>query len=529
MMTSTTVRRKKAHRGEARVLTHIVLFFLLGALFIGLGIWGKSMTADALANSAVTTRVNVFKDKSTGLEGQLKQIMLLHTDNTSLINNKVLSAKRSAVNNMIQSRAEAGEFEDFILQDAIAVYRDKAVELLNETDPAAAEEMKKAVDDAAPAIIIGLSAQADKVSEGITAKDVKGRMNAANTEHYIVIYYDSAFLVMGIAFLLVAAVLLILYVKKDSDGRARVGAFIEPYDYLLPFLIGVGVFTLYPMIRVLVMSFQENYHLIGNNLGAHDGWGLGNYLFILKGSGKTQFLRSLRNTALYVLFTVPITAALALVVAYLLNQKTKLNALFQTAYFMPMVTTATAVGLVWRWLFNQKSGLINAIITSFTHLFGSPANINWLQTGATNHVIPMTVLIIYGIWSSMPFTIILLLSGLQNIDENLYTVAKVDGSKPARIFFRITVPLLSPTIGLVLIINSISAFKVYTDVFVLWSGKPEDYQMETVAWYIYNNITSTTDGLHSLGIAAAAAMVLFVIIFVFTMLQKLIQRKWVYQ
>jgi multiple sugar transport system permease protein len=230
-----------------------------------------------------------------------------------------------------------------------------------------------------------------------------------------------------------------------------------------------------------------------------------------------------------VLFTVPITAAIAIVIAHLLNQKSKLNAVFQTAYFMPMVTTATAVGLVWRWMFNQNSGLINAFITFFTRLFGAPENINWLQTGATNHTIPMTVLIIFGIWNSLPFTIILLLSGLQNIDEHLYTVAKVDGSGPARIFFKITVPLLSPTIGLVLIINSISAFKVYTDVFVLWNGKPEDYQMETVAWYIYNNITSNFDGMHSLGIAAAAAMVLFVIIFAFTMLQKFIQRKWVYQ
>ena len=140
----------------------------------------------------------------------------------------------------------------------------------------------------------------------------------------------------------------------------------------------------------------------------------------------------------------------------------------------------------------------------------------------------MAVLVIYGVWSSLPFTIILLLSGLQNIDENLYTVARVDGSGAARIFFRITVPLLSPTIGLVLIINSMSAFKVYTDVVVLWNGTPEGYGMETVAWYIYNNI-NTADGTHSLGYAAAAAMVLFLIIFVFTMVQKVIQRKWVYQ
>lgn len=287
--------------------------------------------------------------------------------------------------------------------------------------------------------------------------------------------------------------------------------------------MGVCVFTFYPMIRVAVMSFQEKYTLGKNANASFIRWGLGNYKFVLFGlEGTTNiFMRSLRNTALYVLLTVPITAALSILMAYLLNQKIRFNGVFQTAYFIPMVTTATAVGLVWRWMFNENFGLINAIITTF-----GGEKINWLQSG--NHAVSMAVLVIYGVWSSLPFTIILLLSGLQNIDENLYTVARVDGSGAARIFFRITVPLLSPTIGLVLIINSISAFKVYTDVVVLWNGTPEGYGMETVAWYIYNNI-NTADGTHSLGYAAAAAMVLFLIIFVFTMVQKVIQRKWVYQ
>ena len=456
--------------------------------------------------------------------------MLKHTSNASLINNRVLANRRNAVNKLIDEEASAETGDELVILHVVEDYKSRAVELLTDSgDTAAAEEMGKAIDEALPDITQSLIAQADEASANISRKDVKGTLSPTSTKNYIIIYYGSTFLIMGIACIAIALIFTLLWLKNDEDGRARIGQKIEPFDYLLPFLVGVGVFTLYPMIRVLVMSFQENYHLTGNNLGASTGWGLGNYKFILSGRGSDQFMRSLRNTALYVLFTVPITAAIAIVVAYLLNQKSKLNALFQTAYFMPMVTTATAVGLVWRWLFNQNYGLINALITFFTRFFGAPQNINWLQTGATNHSIPMTVLIIYGVWSSLPFTIILLLSGLQNIDEHLYTVAKVDGSKPARIFFKITVPLLSPTIGLVLIINSISAFKVYTDVFVLWNGTPEDYQMETVAWYIYNNITSNFDGMHSLGFAAAAAMVLFVIIFVFTMAQKFIQRKWVYQ
>ena len=316
-----------------------------------------------------------------------------------------------------------------------------------------------------------------------------------------------------------------MWYTRDEDGRARLGAAIEPFDYLIPFFVGVSIFTVYPMVRVAVMSFQEKYKLGKNATGDFVKWGLGNYKFVLFGvEGTTNiFMRGLRNTAVYVALTVPISTTISILMAYLLNQKIRLNGLFQTAYFIPMVTTATAVGLVWRWMFNENFGLINALI-QFISPTAQP--INWLQS--SNHTVSMAVLVIYGVWSSLPFTIILLLSGLQNIDDHLYTVARVDGSGAARIFFRITLPLLSPTVGLVLIINSISAFKVYTDVVVLWNGSPEGYAMETVAWYIYNNIT-TSDGTHTLGYAAAAAMVLFVIIFIFTMVQKYIQRKWVYQ
>ena len=522
--------KEKLRRGNARLMVHVVALIELAALLIAMGSVGLVQLQNATRAYYTTARTNVFKDKTNGLEAQIQAIMLENADNANRVKNNVISNRRKLANETIDRLSAEGLDEREVIASAAEVYVSRASEVFTQDgNTQTAEKIRAAVEAGLEEITSSLIERADAASASLKTKDVRNTMNATNTRNYIIIYYGRTFVIMGGACLVLAGLLLLAWLKRDEEARGTLGQKLEPFDYLLPFLVGVGVFTFYPMVRVLIMSFQENYHLTGNNLGEATGWGIGNYKFILSGRGSAQFLRSLRNTGLYVLFTVPITAAISIVVAYLLNQKTKLHALFQTAYFMPMVTTATAVGLVWRWMFNQNSGLINALINFFTRFFGAPENINWLQTGATNHTIPMMVLIIFGVWNSLPFTIILLLSGLQNIDEHLYTVAKVDGSKSARIFFKITVPLLSPTIGLVLIINSISAFKVYTDVFVLWNGKPEDYQMETVAWYIYNNITSNFDGMHSLGIAAAAAMVLFVIIFAFTMLQKLIQRKWVYQ
>ena len=190
--------------------------------------------------------------------------------------------------------------------------------------------------------------------------------------------------------------------------------------------------------------------------------------------------------------------------------------LFLTFDILPMVTSITAVGLVWRWIFNREFGVLNALLG----LFGVE-KINWLQQASHS----MTVLVIFGIWSALPFTIILLLSGLQNIDDTFYTVAKVDGARQMRIFRRITLPLLSPTIGLVLIINSISAFKVFTEVNVLFNGTPGPVSnLYTVVYYIFDMLRQQNE----LGRAAAAAIILFLFILVFTALQRYIQRKWKY-
>ena len=277
---------------------------------------------------------------------------------------------------------------------------------------------------------------------------------------------------------------------------------------MAPFLIGLILFTIYPFINVVLISFKENYKVL---TGEFSGFGLDNYRDVI---ADPNFLNGLRNTALYVLFVVPIATALSLLIATLLNGNIRLKGLFQTCYFLPMVTSVTAVGLVWKWLFNYDYGLINYLLS----LFGLQA-VNWLNDPAYN----LPALVIYGIWSMIPFTTILLLAGFQNVNPQYYTAARVDGAKSGRIFFRITLPLLAPTIGLTLIINMISASKVFSELFPLFNGNPgAAYSLYTVVYYLYDAFFVKW----KLGRAAASAVILFLIVLVLTMIQLFIQRKW---
>lgn len=281
---------------------------------------------------------------------------------------------------------------------------------------------------------------------------------------------------------------------------------IEPYIYLLPFMLFLIVFTIYPVINVFILSFKENYSYLR---GTFDGWSLENYKEVLSDD---KFKQSMINTFLYVLFVVPISTAIATFIAHLLNQKIKGIAFFQTAFFMPMVTSITAVGLIWRFMYNKKYGVFNY----FLSLFGVEP-IGWLTDSAWS----LVALVIFGIWNILPFTIILLLAGMQNIDEMYYTAAKVDGAKPAKIFFRITVPLLSPTIFLVSIMNTISSFKVFSELFPLFNGKPGPYfNLYTVVYYIRYAMMEK----RKYGYAAAAAVILFICIMIFTFIELLIKK-----
>lgn len=292
--------------------------------------------------------------------------------------------------------------------------------------------------------------------------------------------------------------------KKGLDLSKK----IEPYLYLAPFAIGVLVFTLYPIINVVLLSFKENYNFITKDFA---NWGIGNYLYVLK---DPYFLQAYKNTFMYVFVVIPISTCLSVVIATLLNQKIKFSGVFQTAYFLPMVTSTIAIGFAWRFMFNYKSGVINYLLS-----FLGVEAINWLQVPSYN----FPALCIYGIWAILPFTIILLLSGLQNIDPMYYTAAKVDGAGPIKSFFRITLPLLAPTIFLVLCVNTISTFKVYNELFPLFQGAGIANNLFTVVYYIYYQFRVKSPARY--GYAAAAAVLLFITVFIFTMIQRWVEAK----
>lgn len=296
--------------------------------------------------------------------------------------------------------------------------------------------------------------------------------------------------------------------KSRKKSRLIFGSIIEPALFLAPFLIGLVIFTVYPFINVILLSFKEDYNML---TGVFSGIGFQNYADVVS---DPNFLSGLRNTFLYALFVVPIATALSLLIANMMNGNIKLKGLFQTCYFLPMVTSVTAVGLVWKWLYNYDYGLINYLLS----LFGVNA-INWLNDPRYN----LPALIIYGIWSMIPFTTILLLAGFQNVDPKYYTAARVDGAKDSKIFFRITLPLLAPTIGMTLIVNTISASKVFSELFPLFNGKPGSaYSLYTVVYYLYDAFYVQW----KLGRAASSAVILFIIVLVLTMAQLFIQRKW---
>lgn len=281
---------------------------------------------------------------------------------------------------------------------------------------------------------------------------------------------------------------------------------IKPLLYLLPFIVSISIFTLYPIVNVIRMSFLEGYKYL---TGDYTGVGFGNYVKVFS---DPYFRQAISNTFKYVLLVVPISTVIAVVLATLLNQKIRFQSFFQTAYFLPMVTSSLAVGLAWRFMFNDKVGILNYVLS----IFGMEA-IPFLGKSAGNFL----AVVIFGIWAILPNTIILLLSGLQNIDPLYYTAAKVDGAKTLRIFFRITVPLLAPTIMLVVIINSISTFKMYHELFPLFSGPGVAYNLFTVVYYIYYEFRVLTPPKY--GLAAAAAVMLLVTVFLFTMLQRLVE------
>jgi len=504
--------RKAKRGGGKRLLFHFVLFTVVGVLLLGFGIYGQVLLrrvsdekiTEARTNSlieVVTDRVKAEAEKFAESSKQRSKI-------SSGLSSKTRSVRSEAVNMLNGGKSEA-ETAAYIFE----VLSNAAVSKLTDEDDATVAlrtKVSTGLEEKRAVLISECLAQVEAKISAMNLGDVRTGLSR-DTKDYNVMYYSPLMLWVGGFSLAIGLFCGAVFFFAGEDFRRKVTDFVEPMDYLAPFFFGVIIFTLYPMVRVFIMAFQERYKLTGEFVG----WGFGNFRDVLFGVN-TKLPQALGNTFLYVILTVPISTVIAILLANLLNKKIKLRALFQTAYFLPMVTSAVAVGMVWKYMFNGDYGLINYLLSMF-----SVERIPWL----TQAQFSMAVMVIYGIWDSLPFTIILLISGLQNIDDHYYTVAKVDGAKSRRIFLRITVPLLAPTIGLVLIINSISAFKVFNSVVVLFSGTPGPmYNMYTMVYYIFEQISTSME----YGRAAAASLVLFAVILLFTVLQRFVQRKWNY-
>ena len=274
--------------------------------------------------------------------------------------------------------------------------------------------------------------------------------------------------------------------------------------FLLPSLAIILLFNIYPLFRSLWMSFEKG-SLINLKYG-----GLENYQRVLS---DPVFFRALKNTALFAFTVVPIALLISLGIAWVIFEKVKHKSFFETIFFMPYVTSTIAIGIVFRYFFNGSFGMINYLLG----LVGIPA-VNWLDSVQMS----MPTLIIFGIWSSLAFNIIILLSGLRNIDEEHYKIARMFGATNWEIFRRITLPQLLPTIAFLITVNLISSFKVYTEVYALFGGKAGIANSATTAvYYIY-------DKFHVAGrpgVAMAATVILFIVILIVTFLQNKLLKK----
>lgn len=285
---------------------------------------------------------------------------------------------------------------------------------------------------------------------------------------------------------------------------------LKGYLYLLPALLILFLFNIYPIIKSFLMSFYTDYDFFSDIV--HE-YGFGNFIQIFQ---DPNFITALKNTGIFVIGVVPISIALSLGIATLLNSKVKFAGLFRTIYFLPFVTSVVAVAIVWSWIFHSDYGLLNYLLGWF-----GIDSIEWLN----NPKYAMPALIILSIWKGLGFNIIIFLSGLQNISDHYYLAAKVDGASAWNRFTNITLPLLSPTMFFVSIISIINGFKVFDEIFALFNGRPGPANSAlTVVYYVYQKFYEEWQ----FGLASAAAFVLFIVIFIFTIIQLLVGKKFVH-
>ena len=282
--------------------------------------------------------------------------------------------------------------------------------------------------------------------------------------------------------------------------------------YLLPSLVLLGLFLVYPLIDVAAYSLEECFNFASQT---YQGVGLYNYLYVLH---DPYFLQAVENTFVLVIITVPVSTGLALLISTGLSSIKPLRNLFQTVYFLPYVTNTLAVGLVFMVLF-QKTEYTDGLINLVIQLFGGES-IDFINGP---HWAKMFVLCFYTVWVVMPFKILVLTSALASVNPDYYKAARVDGTSRRRIFFRITLPMISPMLVYLVITGFIGAFKAYSDAVALFGTDLNAAGMNTIVGYVYDMLYGDSGGYPSY--ASAAAIILFVIVLTITCINLLVTRK----
>lgn len=287
---------------------------------------------------------------------------------------------------------------------------------------------------------------------------------------------------------------------------------IRPWLYLLPSLILLGIFMIYPLFDVLVYSLQEGYNSASQT---YFGIGFYNFSYVLR---DPYFLQAVKNTFLLVIITVPLSTGLALLLSLALSSIQKVKELYQTIYFLPYVTNTLAVGLVFMILFKKtpySDGFINMII----QFFGG----NSIDFIEGPYWAKMLTMCIYTIWIVLPFKILILTSALASVDQNLYKAAKVDGTSSFRTFTKITLPMIMPMISYLVITGFIGAFKAYSDEVAIFGTNLNAAGMNTIVGYVYDMLYGNSGGYPSY--ASAAALILFAIVLTITVINLLLSTK----
>ena len=285
--------------------------------------------------------------------------------------------------------------------------------------------------------------------------------------------------------------------KKTADS--------DNFQYkllILPALIGTLIFIVIPVVFSFGLSFCE-WDLLSDVRFA----GLKNYFELLT---SPNFALILKNTFVFAISVTLIAVVIPVILAAVLNNKIRGSEFFKTAYFLPFITPMIVIAIIWEWIFDPNFGLLNYLLK--TH-------INWLHDTKT----ALFALIIVSAWKLIGYNMVILLSGFSTISQNIYESAKIDGASPLNTFFKITLPLLSPTIFFVVIITTISSFQVFDLIYLMTQGGPMDSTNVLVYW-IYKNAFE----FFNIGAASAGAYILFVIVFVLTVIQWNIRKKWVF-